>query len=64
MKEDDFARIRERLNGISRRDFMKFCSLMAASMGLPLAAAPKIAAAVTAPHRPPVIWLSGQACTG
>ncbi|MGV1098323.1 hydrogenase small subunit [Thiovibrio sp. JS02] len=64
MKEHDFARIKGRLNNISRRDFMKFCSVMAAAMGLPLEMAPKIAAAVTAPQRPPVIWLSGQACTG
>ena len=49
---------------ISRRSFLKYCTLMAASMGLPLSAASKIAAAVTAPSRPPVIWLSGQECTG
>ena len=64
MKEQDFARIREHLNGISRRDFMKFCTVMAAGMGLPLEVAPQIAAAITAPQRPPVIWLSGSACTG
>ena len=64
MKERDFARIQERLNGISRRDFMKFCTVMAASLGLPLADASRLAAAVSAPRRPPVIWLSGQACTG
>ena len=64
MKEQDFSRVRERLNGISRRDFMKFCTVMAAGMGLPLEVAPQIAAAITAPQRPPVIWLSGSACTG
>jgi hydrogenase small subunit len=64
MKERDFARVQERLDGISRRDFMKFCSVMAASLGLPLADAERLAAAVTSPRRPPVIWLSGQACTG
>lgn len=53
-----------RLQGISRRDFMKFCSAMAAALGLPLGMAPRIAEAVTSPQRPPVIWLSGQACTG
>lgn len=53
-----------KLGGVSRRDFIKFCSIMAASMGLPLGAAPKIAEAVTNPKRPPVIWLSGQECTG
>ena len=49
---------------VTRRDFMKFCSVMAAGMGLPLEVAPQIAEAVTAPKRPPVIWISGQACTG
>ncbi len=49
---------------VSRRSFLKYCTLMAAGMGLPLSAASKIAAAVTAPSRPPVIWLSGQECTG
>ncbi len=64
MKERDFARVQEKLNGISRRDFMKFCTVMAASLGLPLADASRLAAAVTAPRRPPVIWIAGQACTG
>jgi hydrogenase small subunit len=43
---------------------MKFCTVMAASMGLPFEMAPRLAEAVTSPRRPPVIWLSGQACTG
>ncbi len=50
--------------GISRRDFIKFCSIMAAGMGLPPAFAPRIAAAITASKRPPVVWLSAQECTG
>jgi hydrogenase small subunit len=52
------------LGFVSRRGFLKYCTIMAAGMGLPLSAAGKIAAAVTAPTRPPVIWLSGQECTG
>lgn len=64
MKDRDFAKVREKLNGISRRNFMKFCTVMAASMGLPLEVAPQIAEAIVKPRRPPVIWLSGQACTG
>ena len=52
------------LSGVTRRDFMKFCTAVAATMGLPLGMVPKIAAAVTSPQRPPVIWLSGQECTG
>ncbi len=48
----------------SRRDFLKYCTVMAASMGLPLTAGEKIADALTSPKRPPVIWISGQGCTG
>lgn len=64
MKEKDADQSMDGLKGISRRDFMKFCSVMAVSMGLPVEMAPRIANAITSPHRPPVIWLSGQACTG
>jgi hydrogenase small subunit len=49
---------------VTRRDFLKFCTLAAASMGLPLSMGAKIAEAVEALKRPPVIWLSGQECTG
>ncbi len=52
------------LSGVTRRDFMKFCTGVAATMGLPLTVAPQMAEAVTAAKRPPVIWLSGQECTG
>lgn len=52
------------LSNVTRRDFMKFCTAVAATMGLPLSAVPQIAEAVTSPKRPPVIWLSGQECTG
>ena len=64
MGNNNFEAIRQGLNNISRRDFMKFCTVMAASMGLPLEVAPKIAEAVTSARRPSVIWLSGQGCTG
>ncbi len=50
--------------GLSRRDFIKFCTGVAVMLGLPLGTAEKIAAAVTNPKRPPVLWLSAQACTG
>ena len=59
MGSKNFEEIRKGLNNISRRDFMKFCTVMAASMGLPLEMAPKLAEALTNPKRPPVIWLSG-----
>ncbi len=65
MKTDNFTGIKARLGGISRRDFMKYCSIMASSMGLSTGLAPKIAEAIADPaKRPPVIWLHGQECTG
>ena len=36
MKEQSLREpIKEKLKGVSRRDFMKFCGVMAVSMGLP-----------------------------
>lgn len=64
MKDQHFERVKENLGNVSRRDFLKFCSIMAVGMGLPVAAGEDIAEAVTNPQRPPVIWISGQGCTG
>jgi len=50
--------------GVSRRDFIKFCTAMSAALTLPFTFAERIAAAVTDPARPPVIWLHFQDCTG
>ena len=51
-------------HGVSRRDFLKFCTAMAATMGLPLGMANVIASALESAKRPPVIWLHYQECTG
>jgi len=64
MKDKDLDRLPEKFGMVSRRDFLKFCAVVTAGMGLPLGAAVKIAEAVASPQRPPVIWLSGQECTG
>ncbi len=50
--------------GMSRRTFLQFSSAMAAALAMPLAYGPRIAAAVEAAPRIPVIWLRGQACGG
>jgi hydrogenase small subunit len=50
--------------GISRRTFLKFCSLTASSLALPTVAARAIAQTLSTTPRPTVIWLSGQECTG
>jgi hydrogenase small subunit len=64
MKNKAFDTFSKQVGGVTRRDFMKFCSFMAAGMGLSAGAAAQIAEAVTNPKRPPVIWLSAQECTG
>ena len=44
--------------GVSRRDFMKFCTFLTATMGLSSSFIPKVAEVFAAPaQRPPVIWL-------
>jgi hydrogenase small subunit len=52
-----------RRQGITRRSFLKYCSLTAAAMGLGPAFAPKIAHAMESKPRIPVLWLHGLECT-
>ena len=52
-----------RRQGISRRNFLKFCSLSAASLGLAPQFAGKIAHAMETKPRVPVLWLHGLECT-
>jgi len=58
--------IREALvqRGVSRRDFLKFCSGMAAILALPKAMTPRIAHALEESKRTPLIWLEYQDCAG
>ena len=63
----DNLSLEERLKqrGVSRRDFVKFCALMSATLALPTSMTPKIAEALsTSAARPPLIWLAFQGCTG
>jgi hydrogenase small subunit len=50
--------------GVSRREFMGFCAGMAALLGLPRAAAAKIAAVLETKPKPTLVWLEFQDCTG
>lgn len=50
--------------GWNRRDFMKLCTMAAASVGLPATAAADFVAAADKGQKPSVIWLSFQECTG
>ena len=52
---------RLRMKGVSRRDFVRLCTLAAASIGLPTSFA---AHAAATKRRPSVIWLHFQECTG
>ena len=49
---------------VSRRDFMKLCSALAATMGLSSKAGAQMSEALTSPSRPPVVWIGAQECTG
>lgn len=49
--------------GYSRRDFLKFCSMIAAYMGLQSTGAAQVAEALRTSPRIPIIWLHFQECT-
>ena len=50
-------------NGVSRRDFLKFCTTMAAFLGLEATGVGQIAKALQSKPRLPVIWFHFQECT-
>ena len=49
--------------GVSRRDFIKFCTVTTAALALPMSFIPKVAEALEG-QRPPVIWVEYQSCSG
>ncbi|MEW5831009.1 MAG: hydrogenase small subunit [Chloroflexota bacterium] len=50
--------------GLSRRDFLKFCSLMAGVLAIPKSYAKNIEIAMETAPRTPIIWLEFQDCAG
>ena len=50
--------------GISRRDFLRFCSVMTAALALPPRYAPRIVQALEQTRRPALVWLEFQDCAG
>ena len=52
-----------RMKGYSRRDFMKFASMMAAFIGVESSAIGQVAKALETKERVPVIWMHFQECT-
>lgn len=56
--EETFYRAMRR-QGVTRRSFLKYCSLAATSLGLGAGMAPKIARALENKPRIPVVWIHG-----
>lgn len=50
--------------GVSRREFLQFCTAITAMLALPPSMASVMADAITRARRQSVIWLSFQECTG
>jgi hydrogenase small subunit len=50
--------------GVSRRDFVQFCSFVAAYFALPKEAGAEMAAAVEKTLKPSLVWLEFQDCAG
>lgn len=69
MKTDQQNDFYEKLEarGVSRRDFLKYCTVLTATMGLPYSCVNKVAEQIeqaAAKPRPAVVWLHFSECTG
>jgi len=53
-----------RQRGVTRREFLKFCTAMTAMLAMPPTMAKVMAEAISKARRQSVIWLSFQECTG
>ncbi|MEH7464147.1 hydrogenase small subunit [Bacillus thuringiensis] len=51
-------------NGVTRRDFLKMCTVLAAAIGLDFSKTDKVVKAMETSTRVPVVWLQFQDCTG
>jgi hydrogenase small subunit len=49
---------------ITRRDFMKYCTVTAGALGLSATDLLRLEKVLAAEGEPPVVWLAGQCCTG
>ncbi|MFN3414245.1 MAG: twin-arginine translocation signal domain-containing protein, partial [Thermoanaerobaculum sp.] len=50
-------------HGVSRRDFLRFCTVTAAALGLPASQVARVVEALETKPRLPVIWMHGLECT-
>jgi [NiFe] hydrogenase small subunit len=62
LPEQLIAKLEQR--GVSRRNFMKFCGVTAAALGMGPTMAGEVAHALAKPKKPPVVWLHFAECTG
>lgn len=62
-RRSSFRRELER-RGVTRREFLGFCSAMAVAIGLPRSAAAQIAHALETKQKPSLVWLEFQDCAG
>ncbi len=63
MEKEFYERLEQK--GVSRRDFLRYCTVLTATLGLSSSFVPKVAEVFASPkQRPPVIWLSFGECTG
>jgi len=63
-EENDSLLNRLERRGVSRREFLRVCSIAAAAVGLPAWTVARMAEAASVKTRPSVIWLHFQECTG
>jgi hydrogenase small subunit len=63
VRKDWFLEELER-RGVSRRNFLGFCSVMASALALPKTVGKKIATAISKTERPVLVWLEFQDCAG
>lgn len=65
MRADTRLSLRELMEerGYSRRDFLKFCAFMSATLGVHSAGFSSIVRALESKPRPPVVWFHFQECT-
>lgn len=51
-------------HGVSRRQFLRLCGTITATLALPASTTERVARALISAPRPPVVWLEFQDCTG
>jgi hydrogenase small subunit len=53
-----------RRRGVSRREFLGFCTVMTSALALPASLSAKVAKAIQQTEKPILVWLEFQDCCG